>query len=58
MTDEEFREIITKKAELRFKELEHKRWDWKSFYNGFLEGAMIVYMESLENNKVEKSEKK
>ena len=25
-------------ASKRFKELEHKNWDWKSFYNGWLEG--------------------
>jgi len=27
------------KAKERFKELEHKGWEWRSFYNGFLEGA-------------------
>ena len=30
-------ELIAK-AKQRFKELEHKEFEWKSFYNGFLEG--------------------
>jgi len=34
---ESSQEIIAK-AKKRFKELEHKEFEWKSFYNGFLEG--------------------
>jgi len=26
------------RSEERFKELEHKKWDWRSFYNGWIEG--------------------
>lgn len=29
---------LVAKAKQRFKELEHKEFEWKSFYNGFLEG--------------------
>ena len=29
-------------AEERFKELEHKGWEWRSFYNGFLEGSTSI----------------
>lgn len=36
---------IIDKAEARHKELEHKGWDWRSFYNGYLEGA-VAMMES------------
>jgi hypothetical protein len=35
------KEIIDR-AKKRFKELEHKNYDWKSFYTGFLEAAMQV----------------
>jgi hypothetical protein len=49
MTDEQLRKIIKEKAELRFNELKNKNFEWKSFYNGFLEGAVIVYMEGLKN---------
>lgn len=30
---------LLEKAKERFTELEHKGWDWGSFYNGFLEGV-------------------
>lgn len=29
----------------RFKELEHKQWDWKSFYNGWIEGRADLWAE-------------
>jgi len=29
----------------RFKDLEHKNWDWRSFYNGWLEGRTIILEE-------------
>lgn len=35
------KEIIDR-AKKRFKELEHKNYDWKSFYTGFLEATMQV----------------
>jgi hypothetical protein len=42
-------EVIAR-AKKRFKELEHKGYDWKSFYNGFLEAAMQVKnYDSLDN---------
>ena len=28
---------LIEKAKERFKQLEHKEYEWKSFYNGFLE---------------------
>lgn len=34
---------IIEKAKQRFKELEHKEYEWKSFYNGFLEGYSVVF---------------
>jgi len=34
-------EQIIKQAEKRFKELEHKGYDWSSFYNGFLEAKAL-----------------
>jgi len=30
---------LLERAKERFAELEHKGWEWRSFYNGFLEGA-------------------
>ena len=35
------KEIIDR-AKKRFKELEHKNYDWRSFYTGFLEASMQV----------------
>jgi hypothetical protein len=32
-------------VEARFKTLERKRWDWVSFYNGWLEGRGAMYAE-------------
>lgn len=32
-------------VEERFKELEHKNWDWKGFYHGWLEGRMNLLEE-------------
>jgi hypothetical protein len=29
----------------RFKDLEHKNWDWRSFYNGWLEGRSMIIEE-------------
>lgn len=37
-------ELIGKVSE-RFKDLEHKNWDWRSFYNGWLEGRTIILEE-------------
>ncbi len=31
---------IIEQAKNRFKELEHKGFEWRSFYNGFLEGRL------------------
>jgi hypothetical protein len=31
---------IIKQAKQRFKELEHKQFEWRSFYNGYLEGQV------------------
>ena len=31
---------IIEQAKNRFKELEHKGFEWRSFYNGFLEGSL------------------
>lgn len=31
----------------RFKELKHKDWDWRSFYNGWLEGRFNLMNESI-----------
>lgn len=33
---------IIKKAKQRFRELERKEYEWKSFYNGFLEGCFYA----------------
>lgn len=33
---------IIKKAEERFEELKHKGLEWRSFYNGFLEGYIVT----------------
>jgi hypothetical protein len=33
---------IINKAKERFEELKHKGFDWKSFYNGFLEGYITT----------------
>lgn len=38
-------EEIIKKVKERYKELEHKGYDWKSFYNGFLEGYSFCFLE-------------
>ena len=32
---------IIEQAKKRFKELEHKGYDWSSFYNGFLEAKAL-----------------
>ena len=37
-------EIINKVKE-RYKELEHRGYDWNSFYNGFLEGFSFCFLE-------------
>ena len=34
---------IINKAKERFKDLEHKGFEWKSFYNGFLEGFAFTF---------------
>ena len=34
---------IIEKAKQRFKELEHKEYEWKSFFNGFLEGCSFMF---------------
>ena len=31
---------LIEQAKNRFKELEHKGFEWRSFYNGFLEGSL------------------
>lgn len=31
-------ELLIQLAKDKFKELEHKDFEWRSFYNGFLEG--------------------
>jgi len=33
-------EEIIEQAKQRFKELEHKQFEWRSFYNGYLEGQV------------------
>lgn len=38
---------IINKAKERFKELEHKEYEWKSFYNGFLEGFAFTFSAKL-----------
>jgi hypothetical protein len=35
-------DIIIESAKKRFKELERYDYDWGSFYNGFLEGAIMA----------------
>ena len=32
-------------AKERFKQLKHKEWDWRSFYNGWLEGRVDMLAE-------------
>ena len=45
-------EEVIQQAKERFKELEHKNFDWRSFYNGYLE----AFAESIKNqNKDEKN---
>jgi len=44
MTLKEYIEILKE----RYKELEHKEWDWRSFYNGALEGWAILQRDSNE----------
>lgn len=34
----------------RFKELKHKRWDWRSFYNGWIEGRVDLLSGLREDN--------
>lgn len=31
---------VGESAKQKFEELSHKGWDWRSFYNGFIEGAL------------------
>ena len=35
---------IINKAKERFKELEHKGFEWRSFYNGFLDGFACNFL--------------
>lgn len=41
---------IIEQAKQRFKELEHKGYDWKSFYNGFLEATSICNKKRIMEN--------
>jgi hypothetical protein len=38
-------ERIIGRVKERFKELEEKKWDWRSFYNGWLEGRADMLMQ-------------
>lgn len=35
----------------RFEELKYKGWDWRSFYNGWLEGRTELLNEKLNDNR-------
>ena len=41
---------IIEQAKKRFKELEHKGFDWRSFYNGFLEAEAICVKKRIMEN--------
>ena len=41
---------IIEQAKQRFGDLEHKGFDWSSFYNGFIEGSVHAITESEEQN--------
>lgn len=35
-------------AKHRYADLSHKGWEWRAFYNGFLEGALWAFYEQNE----------
>ena len=43
-------------VEKRFDQLKHKKWDWSSFYNGWLEGRfqMLIELDYIKTGKDKK----
>ena len=36
--------VLIGNPQLRFEELPHKKWEWRSFYNGWIEGRANLWM--------------